>query len=119
MQADSDGIINRVGNRGNRRGERTLAAFLRAERSFGINALDDNWFDFWRFYRRRTTVFEHAGIHQHAVFPDHFFGERLSHTHPDSADDLTFHAPTNRRLRLCGAGALARETFPEVISAED
>ena len=43
------------------------------------------------------------GIHQHAVFPNHFFGERLPHAHPDRADDLAFH-----RDRIQRASAIVR-----------
>ena len=44
-----------------------------------------------RLHRRRAAILEQPRIHQHAIFPNHFFGERLPHTHPHRADNLTFH----------------------------
>src|SRR5579864_3201168 len=45
VQADSDRIVNGVGNGGYRRRQRAFAALLRAERSFGIHALHNNRLD--------------------------------------------------------------------------
>src|SRR5580704_7205347 len=90
MQADADGVVDRVCDCGDGRGQRTFAAFFRAEWAFGVDALHDDGFDLGRFYRRWAAIFEQARVHQHAIFPNHFFGEGLAHAHPDGADDLAF-----------------------------
>ena len=51
------------------------------------------------------------GIHQHAVFPDHLFGERLAHAHPDRADDLAFD-----RNRVQRAPAIVRR--PDFVNGD-
>src|SRR5262249_21900002 len=84
-------------------GERALAGFLRAKRTFRIDTLDDERFDLWRFGRRGAAIFEQAGVHQHAVLPDHFFLESLAHAHPDPADNLAFSGN-----RVKGAAAIVR-----------
>ena len=45
MQAHADCIVNRIRNCRDRRGQRSLAAFLGAKRTFGIDALDDDRLD--------------------------------------------------------------------------
>ena len=45
-QAHSDRILNRIRDRGNRRGQRTFARFFRAKRAFGIDALHNDRIQF-------------------------------------------------------------------------
>src|SRR5580700_4703588 len=51
VQADSDGVVDGVRNGRNGRGKRSFTAFLGAEGALGIDALNDDGFDLWRFDR--------------------------------------------------------------------
>src|SRR5713226_4092740 len=67
VQPNANRVINGVRDCGNGRCQRAFAALLGAERAFGIDALDDDGFDFRRLYRGRAAVFEQSRIHQHAI----------------------------------------------------
>ena len=90
MQPHTNRIVDRIRDRRDGCGQRPFAAFFGAERAFGIDAFDDDRLDFRRFDRRRAAIFEQAGVHQHAVLPDHFLGKGLPHAHPDRTDNLAF-----------------------------
>src|SRR5579862_1552738 len=111
MQPHADCVVDRIGDGRNRSGKRSFAALLGAEWTLGIDALDDDRLDLRRLDRRRTAVLEQTGIHQHPVFPDHFFGESLSHAHPDRAYDL----PLNRN-RIERAPAIMRR--PDFVNRD-
>src|SRR5437016_3364090 len=85
MQPNANCVVDSVRDRGNGRRERAFAAFFGAERTFGINTLNDDGLDLRRLNRRWASILEQSGIHQHAIFPNHFLGERLAHPHPDRA----------------------------------
>ena len=90
MQANSNCVINCIGDGWNRGRQRSLATFLCPKWAFWIDALDDNGLDLRRLDRRRAAIFEQPGIHEHPVFPDHLFLERLPEAHPNRSDNLPF-----------------------------
>src|SRR5579871_1299062 len=51
VETYSDSVVNCVGDRGDCRRQRSFATFFGAERPFGIDALDNDGFDGWRFDR--------------------------------------------------------------------
>ncbi len=104
MQAHPDRIVDCVCNRRDRRRQRSLAAFFCAKRTFGIDALHNDRLDLWRFHRRWAAILKQPGIHQHAVFPDHFFGEGLPHAHPHRTDDLAFYGNRIQRAPAVVSG---------------
>ena len=58
MQAHADCIVDRIRNCRNGRRQRSFAAFLRAKRTFRIDALHNDRLDFGRLHRRWTAVFQ-------------------------------------------------------------
>src|SRR5579871_3586190 len=103
MQANPDCIVDPVGYGRNRGGQRSFAAFFRSKGTFRIDALDDYGINGWRFDRRWAAILEQAAVHQHAILPDHFFGQGLTHAHPHRADNL----PLDRN-RIESATAIVR-----------
>src|SRR6202030_3011834 len=59
VEADADGVGDRVGQRRQEGRERALAGFLGAERAVRIDALDDADLDRWRVENGRDAVVEH------------------------------------------------------------
>src|SRR4051812_2887247 len=51
VQSNSDRIVNGIRDCGNGRGQRTFAAFFGPEGALGIDAFNDDGFDFGRFGR--------------------------------------------------------------------
>src|SRR5215469_925947 len=64
VQPDTDCVVDGVSDGRDSGSQRSFAALFRAERTFRIDALDNDWLDFGRFHRRRAAILKQSGIHQ-------------------------------------------------------
>ena len=91
---------------GRKSGERSLARFLGAEGTVGIEAFDDMHLDRRGLHHRRDGIAKQARMQRQAALVASLFAQGLSHAHPYRALDL----PLDRE-RVDGAPAIMRDPY--------
>jgi len=88
VEADADGVVDRIGDRRDHRVQRAFPGLLRAERTFGVDAFDDDRLEDGSVERGRDLVVEERRLLVEAAAEDLLLADDLAVPHVGRTFDL-------------------------------